>query len=114
MIYTYLRKLAKDARFQNLFTIAKEFHNFTLFRNKKDLSNLQELFINYLFMYDAINRDVINAGVSPHVFDCELYEEAYLAWKKEKGNKIDTQENNKPSELKLVASDKISFPDKKA
>jgi hypothetical protein len=107
-IYNLLRKLAKETKYQNLFTIVKDLHTIKLFKNRTDLSNLQEMFLNYLYMYESINRDIMVERISKHVFDCELYEDAYLLYKKENKHSNDI-ESSKPSNVHLVLSDKINF-----
>ena len=105
-IYNLTRKLAKHNKYQNILAMSKEINGINLFRNKEDFSYLQSIFLNYLFMYDTINRDISIKKISKHVNDNEIYEDAYILWKNEKGQDQEFKENKK-SDIKLVISDKI-------
>lgn len=107
-IYECLRKLAKLERIQNLFSISKELHGIKLFRNECDFSKIQEEYLLYLYMYESLARDIIIDKISKHVYDKELYEDAYLLWKREKGNK--KEEKPKLNDVKLVVGTEIKFP----
>lgn len=107
-IYKLVRVLAKHSKYQNLLCMAKEINGINLFRNKEDFSYLQSIFLNYLFMYDTINRDISIKKISKHVNDNEIYEDSYMLWKNEKGQDQEFKENKK-SDIKLVVSDKIKF-----
>ena len=107
--YLGVRRLAKATKYQNLFFLAKELKNINLFINNSDFSQLQDMFFSYLYMYDNLNQDIATKKVSKHVLDSETYEDAYLLWRKEKGN--NTIESEKaPHEIELIATDKIIFP----
>lgn len=108
--YSTLRKLAKKSKYQNLFLICKEFGGFRLFTNDRELSQIQDIFLNYLYMYDSIIRDINSNNISPHVLDNELYEDSYILWKNKKKSKEVKKETT--SDVHLVASDKIIFPKK--
>lgn len=108
-IYHFIRKLAKTTKYQNLFLAVKELHGLQLFHNITDLSKMQDLFLNYLYMYDTLNTDIAVDNISKHVLDNELYEDSYMLWRREKKNK-EKEEDNKASDVKLVLSDKIEFP----
>jgi len=113
-IYSEIRLLAKSVRSQNLFTAAKEISSLQLFRNKFDLSAIQELYISYLYIYENINRDIIIDKISSHVLDCELFEDSYLLWKRKNKKSDKKQESkNEPEKAKdmhLVCGNKIIFP----
>jgi len=105
--YSILRKFAKSIRAQNLFFATKEISSIHLFRNNSDLSNLQEIFLTWLYNYDYINRDIETEKISKHVLDNDLYTDAYLIWK---NNKKSKQKNDKKlNALHLVNSHKIKF-----
>jgi hypothetical protein len=109
-IHARIRELAKSIRIQNLFVASKEVHGVHLFRNMIDFSKLQEIYLSYLYMYNAINRDIIIDKISKHVFDCELYEDAYMLWKQKKPKK--NIKETKSRELNCVVTNKIKFPPK--
>jgi len=108
-IINLTRKLAKQNKYQSIFTISKEFKYIRIFKNTRELSKLQEIFLNYLYVYDNLNQDLMMKKVSKHIFDYEIYEDSYLMWKREKSNKPDDRED-KTSDVKLIISDKINFP----
>ena len=108
--YSDLRRLAKQNKYQNLFFACKELEGFRLFKNSRDLSQLQQIFINYLYMYSSIIQAISVDKISPHVIDCELYEDSYLLWRN-KGVKKD-KKDDKQNDVHLVASDTIIFPKK--
>jgi len=115
-IYDSLIKLAKSNKYQNLFTVSKELSGIKLFHNSTELSNIQDIFLNYLYIFDSINRDIIVDKISEHVLDDDtnIYWESYLYWKKKNRNKEPEQkDNNRVSELNLVAGKKVNFPNKK-
>lgn len=108
-IYYILRKLARSVRAQNLFVVVKEINNIRLFKNSYDLSNLQNIYLSYLYNANMINNDIVIDKISKHVFDNEIYEDSYLLWK-QKNNKKTDKENNKKNDVNLVVSRKINFP----
>jgi hypothetical protein len=108
-IYSKLRNLAKSVRAQNLFVAVKELHGVQLFRNNFDFSKLQEIYLSFLYMYDTINRDIIVDKISEKVLDCELYEDAYMTWRR--GNsKKSIQKDDKKKDVNLVVGKNIKFP----
>lgn len=113
-IYSEIRLLAKSIKSQNLFTAVKEISSLQLFRNKFDLSAIQEIYISYLYAYENINRDIIIDKISHHVLDNEIYEDAYLLWKRKNKNTEKKQETknepDKQKDMHLVCSNKIIFP----
>ena len=107
-VYDLIRKLAKHSKYQNLFYLCKEFSGTWIFNNKSEFSKLQEIFMNYLFMYENLYKDLAMKKVSDCVTNCFLYEDSYLLWKRETLNK--PEQETKPSDITLVATDKINFP----
>jgi len=109
--YHLVRKLAKSTRAQNLFVAAKELSNIRLFKNTSDFSSLQENYLSYLYIYDSIHRDIVIDKISAKVMDNEIYEDAYLLWKRKKGNKeTDSKKDNKNKDVNLVVGKEIHFP----
>lgn len=111
-IYSKLKNLAKSIKAQNLFTAAKEINGIKLFRNSYDFSRLQDIYLSYLYSYDSINKDIIIEKISKHVFDSEIYEDAYLLWKRKNMKKINSKED-KQKDVNLVVGNKIKFPTNK-
>lgn len=108
-IYSKLRNLAKSVRAQNLFIAVKELQGVQLFRNNFDFSKLQEIYLSFLYMYDTINRDIIVDKISEKVLDCELYEDAYMLWRRKNNNKSEKEDKSK-KDLNLVVGKNIKFP----
>jgi len=111
-IYSSLRTLAKSIKAQNLFLAAKEINGIRLFHNKFDLSKIQNIYLSYLYNYDSINKDIVIEKISEHVLDSEIYEDAYLLWKRKNIKKID-KKDNKQKDVNLVVGGEIKFPAKK-
>jgi len=111
-IYSKLRDLAKSIKHQNLFTASKEVYGIKLFHNNFNFSKIQEIYLSHLYSYDSINRDIILEKISEHVVDNEIYEDAYLLYKRKNIKKINTKDN-KQNEVSLVVGKKINFPTKK-
>jgi len=109
-IYKILKELAKSSRAQNLFFASKEINSIKLFDNDCNLSALQEMYLNLLYHYDNLSRDIITDNISKKVLENDLYEDAYCLWKKEKKPK--QKKDNKKSDVYLTVSNKIKFPKK--
>jgi hypothetical protein len=108
-----LRKLAKRRDMQNLFIACKEIASFRLFKNDTDLSQLQNIYLSYLFMYYNLNQDIGLKRVSEFVLNNEIYEDAYLLYRHEKGyeyNKKDKKHKGKIPKISLAYTNKITFP----
>jgi hypothetical protein len=108
-IYSGIRKLAKSIKAQNTFSAAKELQSIHLFYNTIDFSRLQELYLSFLYIYDSINKDIVTDKISKHIFDSEVYEDAYLIWKR-KGIKKEEKRNNTQKNVNLVSGKHIKFP----
>jgi hypothetical protein len=108
-VYSLLRQLAKLNKSQNLFVAAKEINSIRLFKNSFNLSQLQEIYLNYLYIYDIVMRDMITDKISKHVTDNEIYTDAYMLWRKEKKYKED-KESSKKKDLHLIVGKEIKFP----
>jgi len=108
-IYSLLRELAKLTKSQNLFIATKEISSIRLFRNTFNFSQLQEIYLNYLYIYDIIMKDIITDKISKHVIDNEIYTDAYMLWRKENKYKEDTKLSKK-RDLHLVVGREIKFP----
>jgi hypothetical protein len=110
-IYSKIRELAKSIKHQNLFVAAKEINGIKLFKNSFDFSRIQEIYLSHLYSYDSINRDIILEKISKHVLDSEIYEDAYLLWKRKNIKKTNTKDKSE-KELHLVTGNKVNFPKK--
>jgi len=110
-IYQSLRNLAKTTKAQNLFVASKEIATIRLFQNTIELSKAQEFYLNWLYNYDSIMRDIILENISKHVTDNVTYTDSYLLWKK---NSKHTKEEkkDKKKDVHLVQGKVINFPSK--
>ena len=108
-IYIQIRKLAKSIKAQNLFVAAKELQGIRLFRNRLDFSRLQGIYLSYLYMYDTINKDIVVDRISEKIWDSEIYEDAYLLWKR-KSDKKSEKKDKTTKDLKLIPGKTIKFP----
>jgi hypothetical protein len=110
-VYDKIIELSKSVKAQNLFCAAKELSCVRLFKNTHDFSNLQEVYLSYLYNFDSLNRDIIVDKISPHVLDDKIYWDSYFLWKK-KYSKQDNKKENKQRELSIVIRKDITFPNK--
>jgi len=110
-IYSILRESAKSIRAQNIFTASKEIFGIKIFRNSSNFSKLQEIYLSWLYSYDLIHRDLITEKISKHVMDNELFEDAYLMWRRENKYKAD-KSDKKQKDVNLIVGKKIIFPKK--
>ena len=106
-IYSTIRKLAKSNKHQNLFSASKEINNIQLFDNIKNLSNLQQLYINFLYFYENIIVDIMSNLVSEKVLDNDIYSDSYILWKKKdkKQDKVD----EKRKDIHLIPAKHMTF-----
>jgi hypothetical protein len=108
-IYSELQKLAKSNKYMNLFTATKEMAGIRLFRNKYDLSSIQSIFLNYLYNFELINREIVTEKISKHVLDNEIMWTSYLLWRQKNQPKQKEEVKEKNKAVKLVAGTKINF-----
>jgi len=112
-IYKSIRELAKTNKWQNLFSASKDLNNIRLFRNDIDFSKLQELFLNYLYIYDMVTKDILMGEIMEFVLNDDIYIDSYLLWRKEnkyKNEKTDNKQKPTNRRLHLVPGKKIIFP----
>ena len=96
-ITTLIRQLAKTTYWQNVYAHSKEL-SFKLFRNDRDFTNSQMLFLQYLNLYSNLYIEVSMGDVDEVIFKNFIYEDAYRAFKKKnrKENKKETKSRNTP------------------
>lgn len=88
-----LRKLAKDSYYQSLYSSAKEL-GLQLFENNTDLTKIQLWFLSYISMYASINIDIALGEISERVLENEIYEDAYLLYKRRNNKDIKKQQKS--------------------
>jgi len=94
-LYKILRKMAKSAKYQTLYSQSKE-GCVSLFSNKADYTNFQVTFLQFLGFYSSLNVDIYMKEVDEIVLDNEIYEDAYQYYKT-KTRKKDKQKLKKPT-----------------
>ena len=87
-----LRELAKTDYYQSLYSYAKEL-GFRVFENQTDLTYIQLWFLSYLSLYSVIQMDIAMGDVPEKVLENNIYEDAYLYFKKKDGKQ--TTKKNK-------------------
>jgi len=88
-----LRQLAKSNYYQNLYYHVRE-HGFRLFHNEHDMTELQMFFLNYLDFYSTLHLDLAMGDIDEIVFDNEIFEDAYYAYR----TKARKERNDKPQD----------------
>jgi len=99
---TILRKIAKSIRNQNLFSTVKEISSIKLFHNDVDLSLLQQIYLSYLYFYHNIYTDIHLNKIKDIVLKDEIYEDAYMEWKKHDDAKEEKDKPETQKELHVV------------
>ncbi|MHA1294648.1 MAG: hypothetical protein ACTSQJ_18585 [Promethearchaeota archaeon] len=107
MIYSILQKLAASIRYQNLFHASKQINGVRLFKNTRDFSLLQQIFISYLYNFEAIHNDIAFEKISKRVLEDTIFSDAYLAWKQKR--KKDNKKSKKRRDVSLVPAKFIKF-----
>jgi hypothetical protein len=109
-IYKSVISLAKGNKYQNLLVVSKEINGIRLFRNTYNFSRLQEIFINYLYMFDIINKDMITDKISKKVLEDEIYWDAYMLWRREEKYKDKKSKDSGNRMIHLVAGKVVTLP----
>lgn len=80
-VYDCLRKLAKANKYQTLYSHFRE-GGMSFFKNTYDYTDIQIYFLNYLNFYYVIYHDIAMEYVDDIVLDNEIYEDAYVYYKR--------------------------------
>lgn len=107
-----LHNLAKDTNTQNIFQASKEISGIYLFENRVNFTKIQNVFMELLYTYESLRKDIIIEKISAKVLDDEMYMEAYLKWKRsdKRNRQKEEKKDQKTGNLKLAPSNKIIFP----
>jgi len=89
--FSIARKLAKSEYYQTVYT--QEKMRLKIFVNNMDLTDLQIYFLDYLNLYHGLYIDLALKEIDEKIFECEIYEDAYVYWKNHK--KPDKEKVNK-------------------
>lgn len=79
-----IRKLAKNNKFQTIFSLAKE-GNFNIFINQSNYTGHQIFFLNYLVFYYNVYTEIAMKYVDEIILEDEIYEDAYMYYKRKVG-----------------------------
>ena len=99
-----IRKLAKSVEMQNLFIAVKEIHSLSLFKNKTELSSLQQAFLSYLYFYNEIYKDIASNLIKDIILESEYYEDSYTYWKRKNSGRNPKDKPDRPKDFHLVFS----------
>jgi len=80
----YIRQLAKDSKYQTLFSLGKDLHNINLFENNLDFTDIQLTFLRYLNFYSTIYLDIALGDIDEIVLKNDIYTDSYMMWKNKK------------------------------
>lgn len=92
-----LRQLARSAKYQNLFSLAKEIPGIQLFENVKDFSKIQLDFLFWLTTYNRLYQELAigdNHYLTKEIIENDVWCECYLIW--ERKRKAEIMEQEKP------------------
>ena len=104
-IISYLRELAKSSYWQTCFNMKEA--GVKLFKNDREFTDLQMLFLNFLTFYNAIFTDISLNDVPEIVLKHNIYEDAYIYYKNRSTkkqmteNKQNMQTRDKNTEQKI-------------
>lgn len=90
-LYENLRRLAKSYYWQTVYNQSKEISCIDLFENKKDFSDIQITFLNYLNFYCSLSLDIAMGEVDEIIYKDFIYEDAYMYYRRKK-SMIDNSE----------------------
>lgn len=98
-----LRKLARSPRWQTIYKHSKEIGSLRLFRNTEELTQLQIDFLQWLAIYNSLEKELAR-GECPHlsrdVINDDIRTEAYLLYR----HKEDKRKSKKDTKKKPDSS----------
>ena len=114
-IYRLLRKLAKEGKYQILYSQYKE-AGVRIFKNDTNFTDFQIAFLQYLSFYAGLHMAIYMDEVSDIVLDNDIYEDAYSYYKnnskkkeRKAQNKILKPKTNKPKGKTNVSNTHVVF-----
>jgi len=110
-VYGFVRKLAASNHYQTVYNQAKEL-TIRIFENDINLTSLQTYFLNYLNFYSVLNLDIALGEVSDLVRKSNIYEDAYMFYRRKAKNKETSVTQRKDEEP--INTTKFVFRRKKA
>jgi len=87
-----LRKLARSPRWQTLYKHSKEIGSLKLFRNTEELTQLQIDFLQWLAIYNSLEKELARGEcpyISRDVINDDIRTEAYLIFRHKEDKKKD-------------------------
>ena len=90
-----IRKLARSDYWQSLYARAKEISTIGLFKNRRDFSDVQVNFLNWLEIYSSLYGDLYTKEqyISEKVINDEIRCDAYLLYRRKKRDKEKKEQN---------------------
>lgn len=97
------REVARSAKWQNIYNLAKDISSIKIFKNNSDFTDLQLSFLRWLEIYNSLETDLAlnKPYISREIIDDDIRTEAYLLMKsKEKNIKKDIDKPRKSKKRK--------------
>jgi len=104
-IVKILRILAKSNYYQLIYSQEKNI-GLRLFQNDTDLTKIQSEFLRQLQFYSVLYLDYALGEINEKVFENDVYEDAYMYYKRKKSKEEDEKEDIKEKNKK---SKKVSW-----
>ena len=76
-----IRKIASNDDDQNVFILAKDIGSIQIFKNNRDFTYIQHLYLKYLSFYYNLYSDIAIGDVDEIVMKNFLYQDAYMMYK---------------------------------
>ena len=98
-IISLIRRIAKNSHYQTLYSFCKESGGLKLFKNDRELSDIQMTFLRYLGFYASLYLDVALGDVEDRIFENEIYEDSYALYRNKKDKKEDLNQNKRKEDF---------------
>lgn len=92
-IYSLSRELAQKQKYQILYA-GDKYTGIRIFKNEYDLSHIQEIFICFLGIYNAVNTDIHLQEVKEVVLENDEFVDSYLIYKRKKREETKKETKN--------------------
>ena len=109
-----IRKIASNDDDQNVFILAKDIGSIQIFKNNRDFTYIQHLYLKYLSFYYNLYSDIAIGDVDEIVMKNFLYQDAYMMYKNftdrhKFSNKREKGDSNVESDVKSTPSSQWIF-----
>jgi hypothetical protein len=103
-INSLIRKLAKESDNQNLYILARDIGSIEIFKNNRDFTYIQNLFLKYLSFYYTLYSDIAIGEIAEIVLESDIYEDSYIMYK----NKMDKEKFKKKPDIDTSKGNEIN------